>query len=474
MKNEKQGNSKNSVLEEIASLFEKNEQDIQSKRNPDKTYWNADMVNNYLDKHSGKIILPEDVYCTENFTWNEILMTLNKDISRPSMEILQNLYYLANIVQIYRNVLDLPITITSAWRSKEEQDKLIAKNDNKASTTSLHLEDLAFDVSVPNMTIKEFQSKIDDTLLGEVEKGDNYTHIALPTFSEDYLKRHNLDKEKYFRKLLINPKDMTPYERNLLIKRLNPKNWERLSSSYNAKDNEGFFKNYVDGEGRFKPIDRTEAQNNDNLFDKLSEEFKNILSGLISDLIPHIIKSFDFKNWTGNSKEGKEADPAMPITDSNSSEKIASPPEIKKNSPEISALKNNDNSNNVSSDIGEYSSSENDFEDSFEDGVFKLYISNTDLDDLSEISFMEAGMQSADVQKPIEDIQDLSEEGRENLLDYNLPDENSQNFELSKNETYEKECICKDMYQTQSDIERVLMSVLDDFILRQGYDFHNN
>ena len=109
MKNEKQGNSKNSVLEEIASLFEKNEQDIQSKRNPDKTYWNVDMVNDYLDKHSGKIILPEDVYCTENFTWNEILMTLNKDISRPSMEILQNLYYLANLVQLYRDKLEIPI-----------------------------------------------------------------------------------------------------------------------------------------------------------------------------------------------------------------------------------------------------------------------------------------------------------------------------------------------------------------------------
>ncbi len=473
MKNEKQGNSKNSVLEEIASLFEKNEQDIQSKRNPDKTYWNVDMVNDYLDKHSGKIILPEDVYCTENFTWNEILMTLNKDISRPSMEILQNLYYLANLVQLYRDKLEIPIKITSAARPNEEKNEL-NNSDSKEPKGIGHQREPEFKNSDSEASKENLHSKNSYTPSQENGLDANLIKDILITLLQDYFKRPNTDKEKPLKETALVSDNLIPQKGEIISNNFTSNNLERAAHSDNAKDNEEFFKNYVDGEGRFKPIDRTEAPKSDNLFDKLSEEIKNILSGLISDLIPHIIKSFDFKNWTGNSKEGKEADPAMPITDSNSSEKIASPPEIKKNPPEISALKNNDNSNNVSSDIGEYSSSENDFEDSFEDGVFNLYISNTDLDDLSEISFMEAGMQSADVQKPIEDIQDLSEEGRENLLDYNLPDENSQNFELSKNETYEKECICKDMYQTQSDIERVLMSVLDDFILRQGYDFHNN
>lgn len=473
MKNEKQGNSKNSVLEEIASLFEKNEQDIQSRRNPDKTYWNVDMVNDYLDKHSGKIILPEDVYCTENFTWNEILMTLNKDISRPSMEILQNLYYLASLVQLYRDKLEIPIKITSAARPNEEKNEL-NNSDKKEPEGIGHQREPEFKNSDSEASKENLHSKNSYTPSQENGLDANLIKDILITLLQDYFKRPNTDKEKPLKETALVSDNLIPQKGEIISNNFTSNNLERAAHSDNAKDNEGFFKNYVDEEGNFKPIDRTEAPKSDNLFDKLSEEFKNILSGLISDLISNIIKSFDFKNWTGNSKEGKEADPAMPITDSNSSEKIASPPEIKKNPPEISALKNNDNSNNVSSDIGEYSSSENDFEDSFEDGVFKLYISNTDLDDLSEISFMKAGVQSDDVSKTLEDAQDLSEEGRENLLDYNLPDENSRDFELSKNETYEKKCICKDMYQTQSDIERVLMSVLDDFILRQGYDFHNN
>lgn len=49
--------------------------------NSNKVFWRPQQVYDYLAKQNRAkqpMILPKDVYCTENFTWNEVLRT--KDI----------------------------------------------------------------------------------------------------------------------------------------------------------------------------------------------------------------------------------------------------------------------------------------------------------------------------------------------------------------------------------------------------------
>ena len=73
--------------------------------NSNKVFWTPQQVYNYLSKQNStkqSMILPEDAYCTENFSWNEVLRTKARKITLPSMEILENLKYSTEVLQVYR------------------------------------------------------------------------------------------------------------------------------------------------------------------------------------------------------------------------------------------------------------------------------------------------------------------------------------------------------------------------------------
>ena len=223
--------------------------------NSDKAFWSPQQVYEYLVKQNSAkqpMILPDGAYCTENFTWNEVLRTKARQISLPSIEILENLKYSTEVLQVYRTKIGKKIEITSSWRTPAEQQELIRQYkagllENMPSTTSLHLEGLALDFQIKEGGQQPVQGVIDKSLIGEMEPGRNYTHLGLTTFSKSYLKRHGIYRNNIYRQLYIEPGKLTAKEREVLIKRINPKNWHSIPDKFVPTTNAEFFKNTTIG-----------------------------------------------------------------------------------------------------------------------------------------------------------------------------------------------------------------------------------
>ena len=220
-----------------------------------KEIWTPEQVEKYLQslKSGSKRRLPNNVYVTENFTWNEVLRTDARNIDMPSRQVLENLKTSANVLQNYRNKVGKPITITSSWRTPTEQKALInaykgKKAQNKSagrpSETSLHMEGLALDFIVDGVKPLSVYEHFDKTLMGELEKSPIYTHVGLPTYSEKYLKNNGIFSEKLYKKLDVNEITLTPYEQSKVIKRLDASSWKTIPSNFDAKANVQEFKNF--------------------------------------------------------------------------------------------------------------------------------------------------------------------------------------------------------------------------------------
>ena len=231
-----------------------------------KAFWTPQQVYDYLVKQNSAkrpMILPNGAYCTENFTWNEVLRTKARQISLPSIEILENLKVNTEVLQAYRTKIGKEIQITSSWRTPAEQQELIrqynikyniwlkngkkGKCPNKPSETSLHMEGLALDFYVKEAPQQFIQGIIDKSLIGEMEPGGDYTHLGLPTFSKSYLQRHGLFRGDIYRKLYIDLSKLTEKERSAIVKRVNPKTWQRIPDKLDPATNAEFFKNTTIG-----------------------------------------------------------------------------------------------------------------------------------------------------------------------------------------------------------------------------------
>ena len=71
----------------------------------------------------------------------------------------------------------------------------------------------------------------------------DYTHLALPTFSKSYLQRHGILRDDIYRKLYIDLSKLTEKERSAIVKRVNPKTWQRIPDKLVPSMNAEFFKN---------------------------------------------------------------------------------------------------------------------------------------------------------------------------------------------------------------------------------------
>ena len=220
-----------------------------------KEIWTPEQVEKYLQslKSGSKRRLPNNIYVTENFTWNEVLRTDARNIYMPSRQVLENLKISTNVLQNYRNKVGKPITITSSWRTPTEQKALInvymeKKAQNKSlgrpSETSLHMEGLALDFIVDGVKPLSVYEHFDKTFMGELEKSPVYTHVGLPTYSEKYLKNNGIFSEKLYKKLDVNEIILTPYEQLKVIKRLDASSWKTIPSNFNAKANVHEYKDF--------------------------------------------------------------------------------------------------------------------------------------------------------------------------------------------------------------------------------------
>ena len=236
--------------------------------NSNKVFWTPQQVFMHLEIQQKKGIpfsLPNNVYCTEDFKWNEVLLTKDKFFQMPAMEVLENLQFtMRNVIQPLRTKVGKPIRINSSWRTPAKQQDLInrykiqynawLKNGkrgnppNKPSETSLHLEGLAIDISVIGDNQKQVQSILNSTFAGEMELGWDYTHVGLTTFSKSYLQRHGLFREDIYKKLILDTTKLPKSQRDSIEKRFNPTNWNiRYTSTFDPVKNAEFFKNSTIG-----------------------------------------------------------------------------------------------------------------------------------------------------------------------------------------------------------------------------------
>ena len=250
-----------------------------------KIFWTPEEVYEHLKSlpkgQKLEIKIP-NIYCTENFMWNELLETGKRQISLPSLEILRNLKSIAEILQVYRDILGKLIIINSGWRTPAEQQELIRKWEeyeyrkkhnllnknekpvNKPSETSLHIEGLALDVTVKGMPQSVFQSLVNDTLIGEAELTDpTYTHIGLPHYSKGYLKRNNIYSDYIYRNPYIDVSKLSSVESDKIIKRMEPKYWKKVPSTFNSGKNQKLFSGKLSTDIYINP-EQSESVNNTN------------------------------------------------------------------------------------------------------------------------------------------------------------------------------------------------------------------
>jgi len=237
-------------------------------------FWTPKQVFMHLEMQQKKgipFLLPNNVYCTEDFKWNEVLLTKDKFFQMPTLEVLENLQFtMRYVIQPLRSKVGKPIRINSSWRTPAKQQDLINRykiqynawlkngkkgnSPNKPSETSLHLEGLAVDISVIGDNQKQLQSILNSTFAGEMEFGWDYTHVGLTTFSKSYLQRHGLYRDDIYKKLVLDTTKLPKSQRDSIEKRFNPANWNiRYPSTFDPVKNAEFFKNSDIGKKDVEP-----------------------------------------------------------------------------------------------------------------------------------------------------------------------------------------------------------------------------
>lgn len=93
------------------------------------------------------------------------------------------------------------------------------------------------DFAVQGSSQNFIQSIIDETHMGEMEFGSNYTHIGLPTFSKSYLQRNGIYSDKIYRKLNAENVELSLYAKQKIIKRMDASNWSPRPSHFDVKKN---------------------------------------------------------------------------------------------------------------------------------------------------------------------------------------------------------------------------------------------
>ncbi len=123
-----------------------------------------------------KIILSQglpvdkELMATSNFAWTELLIN-QKEI--PSLGVLENLFNIARILQIYRDkVFKCPLKITSGWRSENYNHSI------GGASKSLHCLGLAVDFVPFNYPVAKAYEVLDKLHKGGLERAD-WVHIDL-------------------------------------------------------------------------------------------------------------------------------------------------------------------------------------------------------------------------------------------------------------------------------------------------------
>lgn len=140
-----------------------------------KQIWTPHVIFKFLQSvPEGEMLtraLPRGVYCTENFTWAELLLNQK---SMPSFYVLENLWALANRLQTLRDTVfqGKQVIITSAWRDEDYNRKI------GGSTGSKHILGQAADIFVKGMPPSKVQLLL-KRFSGGLGAYKNFTHVDI-------------------------------------------------------------------------------------------------------------------------------------------------------------------------------------------------------------------------------------------------------------------------------------------------------
>lgn len=110
-----------------------------------------------------------DILRCENFKIGEFV----RDGDSPDNEQVLNLIALANRLQLMRDILGKPITITSGFRSPEHNKKI------GGAVGSLHLSGMAADIQVKDMELVKFFNMLNVSWSGGLGLYDYHVHVDI-------------------------------------------------------------------------------------------------------------------------------------------------------------------------------------------------------------------------------------------------------------------------------------------------------
>lgn len=112
---------------------------------------------------------PRNIQLTPNFKLSEFLRT---EDPMPAPWILDNIYRLANRLQVIRDLIGKPILINSGYRSPAHNQAV------GGASQSQHLNGMAVDIVVTGMPAKELQSLLKNWS-GGMGCYQHYTHLDI-------------------------------------------------------------------------------------------------------------------------------------------------------------------------------------------------------------------------------------------------------------------------------------------------------
>lgn len=116
--------------------------------------------------------MDRNTYLTPSFKLGEFLVN---EKAIPAPEIITNLYRLANRLQVVRDILDKPITITSGYRNPEH-NRQVGGEDN-----SYHTRGMAADIVVAGMSPREVQQLLHNWN-GGLGSYATFTHLDIRNY----------------------------------------------------------------------------------------------------------------------------------------------------------------------------------------------------------------------------------------------------------------------------------------------------
>ena len=122
-----------------------------------------------------------NIYITPHFKWSEATCTDTGLPNLPSDYAKANLVQTFRILERVRVYCNFPLTINSAFRTPEVHNRIYELQGKSPTKSSYHLDGRAVDISITNLTEKQFNTLYNNLLTYmpvEIYFTNSFIHVA--------------------------------------------------------------------------------------------------------------------------------------------------------------------------------------------------------------------------------------------------------------------------------------------------------